>query len=242
MNDRMPLASARDPCPINVSTHRRGDLLRKVDEFRPLRRGDELIEAALDARERRDEVEREDQDDDGAGHPRRDANADGEYPAADRREIEVLDRELGLIEQICYREPRQRALHVLCDASIRDSIDQPGHRLDGVLHLLGDDRDDREDQSGEHSKNGNQHGQDGEPAREPVLLEPGHQRVESQGQEQRGTDVREDGRERADRGADAHGDKHAESTEQAESERVLDLHYGLWVGAVGAVVSVGVVV
>ncbi len=48
----------------DVLAHRLADLLGDVDEAGPTRRGHELVEPALDAAERRDEVEGEDEDDD----------------------------------------------------------------------------------------------------------------------------------------------------------------------------------
>ena len=69
-----------------------------------------------------------------------------------------------------------------------------------------------------------EHGQDGERTLEPVALQERDRRVDAEREEQRRSDVGEDRRERRDAAADEHGDENTEAPEEAEPERVLDLH------------------
>ena len=87
-----------------------------------------------------------------------------------------------------------------------------------------DDRHDEQHEAGDQAEDSDEHDEDGRPARPALGLEPGDDGVEAEREEQRGADVGEDRRQLHHREDDEQADAHAESSDQAEPERVLDLH------------------
>ena len=157
----------------------------------------------------------------GAG---RDGQDGGEH--ARRDALEVVVEEVGdVLHDVVVGEPGEGAVPPGLDGLLLDDgIDDVGRLLDQVADLVGDDRDDREHQAGEDRQDADQHDQDGEPARQLVAFEPRDGRVDAEREEQRGADVGDDRAEHGEAAADRDGDEHTQASEEAEPERVLDLH------------------
>ncbi len=199
------------------------DLLGNIDKLSPLGGGNQLVQAALDGRQRRHKVERQDHHNNGTKHTVGNRDTGGQNAATDAQHVEVGEEVVDLPQHLVEVEPGEGVLHIVLERRGKDRGDDRLQLFNKKRDLVGHHGDDGEHESREGAEHTRENGEDREAARPLVLLQERHQRVEPECDKQRCPDVGQDRGEFPHGGADGHGDNDAEAAKQAEAECVMDL-------------------
>ena len=199
-----------------------------------LRDRHELVHAGFHGRERDDEEEHQHHDDEDAARCDHDLLDGAEHTLDDAREPR---RQLG--PGLWCAECHDDRLDHPVDVEGRKHVLHPGlgvvegtvlNVCDDALHEFGeladDHRDDDQHRAGEGSDHHNHEGEEGGPARKAPSHEELHCRLEAERDEDRCERVQENRLDLQNCGADDNRQQHTEAAEQADLERILDLHAG----------------
>ena len=176
---------------------------------------DQAVRRPLHRRERREEVQGQDQDREGVEQRARDDLADAE-DAAERflRQRRVLDVVLGLLDVVVT------VVEVVQRPRLLQQVEPVGGVPDQAVDLVGDDRDDREADAGDREDHQQEHHADRQTAPQAAAHEPLDQRVQADGDEHRDQQQDQHRAGLAERVPQSPGDQYAEGREEPEHERV----------------------
>ncbi|MBG9885599.1 hypothetical protein ABE10_03145 [Bacillus toyonensis] len=193
-----PVDHAHRDLSHDVVADRSGDLLGEVDEPRSLGGRDELVDGAFERGDRRGEVDREDEDDEGAEEAPHDRRADSHHAFRDRAPV-LPEPLLGVADDLVEERRLQAGEDgedPVLDVADVGALQERGDLAHELADLVDENRQHDQDDSGEDREDADDRGEHGGPAGEPVSGEEGDDRVQAQAHEQRRADIEKDRRQR----------------------------------------------
>ena len=189
-------------------------------------RGHEPRRVPLHRGERREEVEGEDEHDRRAREAARDARADREDAAGEGAEVVGVGEPVAACaDRLLDRVTAHERVQPCDEVAVLDVLDDRVPVLDEDLRLLDDDRHDGGDQADESADHDDDDEQDRQPSGDVVLLQPAHDRVEAEREEESEHHVEDDRAQLPEDAAEQDREQHAQGADEADAERA-DLHLG----------------